>query len=172
MADTFLSNVIFTEVVLPFLLVFTIVFAVLQKTKLFGENQKRINALVALAVGIILVAFSYPTGIIVKLMPFLAVVLVILFVFMLLFGFVSGGDQGFTMPKGLKITFGILIGIALVIAVLVFTECSGGTCWDWLLNYVFEDVETNMVASGLFIVAIVVAMVVVLWNPGSSNTNH
>ncbi|MFH1308060.1 MAG: hypothetical protein ABIH72_04365 [archaeon] len=170
MADTFLSNAIFTQVVLPFLLVFTLVFAVLQKTKLLGEGKKRIDALIALVIGILLVAFAYPTGIIVKLMPFMAVVLVILFVFMLLFGFVYSGKDGFSMPNGVKIALGILVAIALIVAVLNFTQCSGQTCWEKVTGFITGDADNDLLASGLFIVAIIIAMALVLWNPGSKSS--
>lgn len=46
------------DVILPFILVFTLVFAILQKTKIFGENEsenKRYNAVVALVMGLAVV---------------------------------------------------------------------------------------------------------------------
>ncbi|MBM3199831.1 hypothetical protein FJZ53_02750, partial [Candidatus Woesearchaeota archaeon] len=49
-AIEFLKEFGFFDVVLPFLLVFTIVFAVLEKTKIFGggkESKKNINAMIA-----------------------------------------------------------------------------------------------------------------------------
>ena len=71
MVLTILQSPIFMEVLLPFILVFTVVFAVLQKTKVLGEAKSQVDALVALSVGLITVAFGYATGIIVNLIPFL-----------------------------------------------------------------------------------------------------
>ena len=47
--EIFLQNWLFTRFAWPFLLVFFIVFAILEKTKLLGEGKKQVNALVALA---------------------------------------------------------------------------------------------------------------------------
>ena len=43
-----------TDVLLPFLLIFTVVFAVLQKTKLFGDDKRNFNVVIALVMGITL----------------------------------------------------------------------------------------------------------------------
>ena len=45
----------FYEFALPFLLVFTIVFAILEKTKLFGGGKKNINLIIGIVVGLIVV---------------------------------------------------------------------------------------------------------------------
>lgn len=45
------------DVLLPFILVFTIVFAVLQKINLFGDNSKQFNVIIALVMG---AAVIYP----------------------------------------------------------------------------------------------------------------
>ena len=54
-AIEFLNDFGFYDVVLPFLLVFTIVFGVLEKTKLFGVTDKKpkqnINAMIAAKAG-------------------------------------------------------------------------------------------------------------------------
>ena len=55
---TILSSQLFVEVILPFLLVFAVVFAILQKTKILGEGKKQIDAIVSLVIGLIVIAFS------------------------------------------------------------------------------------------------------------------
>ena len=94
MVETIFSSSIFTDIILPFLLVFTLVFAILDKSKLLGEGKRQINAIMSLVIGLILIGFPFAMEIIVKLIPFLAVSLVILFVFMLLFGFISSKKEG------------------------------------------------------------------------------
>lgn len=44
-----------TEILLPFMLVFTIVFATLQKAKVFGDDKKNFNVVVALVMGLAVV---------------------------------------------------------------------------------------------------------------------
>lgn len=141
MAETIFSSALVKEAILPFLLVFVLIFAILEKTKILGEGKKQINAIISLVIALILIVFPYPRDIIVNLMPVLAVVAVVLFVFMLLYGFVGMTGKEFTMPKGLKITFGILIAIVLIVAILIITGYwenfsgwfsgeSGGKVWQ------------------------------------------
>jgi len=82
------------DIILPFLLVFTLVFAILDKSKLLGEGKRQINAIISLVVGLIFIGFSYATNIVQKLVPFLAVSLVIVFIFLLVYGFISGKTEG------------------------------------------------------------------------------
>ena len=55
------------DVLLPFLLIFTIVFAILQKTKIMGKERKNYNVVIALVVALSVViphvTGSYPAGI-------------------------------------------------------------------------------------------------------------
>jgi len=54
------------DFLLPFLLVFTIVYAVLQKTKIVGEGRKNFNVIIALIMGLLFVVphimGTYPLG--------------------------------------------------------------------------------------------------------------
>ena len=117
------------QAVLAFLLVFTIVFAVLQKSKILGDGKKQIDALVSLAIGLIVISIGTALDFIQKIIPFLAICLVIILVFMILLGaFFKEGS--FDIPPWLKVVFGIIIFIAVVIAVLMFTPG-----WDIIKNY-------------------------------------
>jgi len=118
MVEAIFSYPFFMQGVLPFLLVFTLVFAILDKSKLLGEGKRQINAIISLVIGLILIGFPYPREIIVNLIPFLAVALVVLFVFMLIYGFISGKKEGDVLNKGLKIALGIIFGLAVIVAVL------------------------------------------------------
>ncbi|NCO11322.1 hypothetical protein CO038_03015 [Candidatus Pacearchaeota archaeon CG_4_9_14_0_2_um_filter_39_13] len=160
---TILQNPFFIELVLPFLLVFVVMFAILQKTKIFGDGKRQIDAIIALVIGLIVVAFGNAVGIIVSLMPFLAVTAVIILVFMILYGMVYKEGE-FEMSHGLKIAFGILIGIGLLIAVLFTTGA-----WDYILeNWVYGsggDIFINIV----FFVVIIGAVAAVFWGGGKGD---
>src|SRR3989344_8182827 len=97
--ETILTSFFAVRVVYPFLLIFTLIFAILQKSKILGEEKSQIDALIALSIALIVVAFSWSTDIVISLMPFLAVCLVILLVFMLLYGFVASDNE-----KGLELS--------------------------------------------------------------------
>ena len=155
--ETILSSPLFLELVLPFLLVFTIVFAILQKTKILGDGKKQIDAIVALVVGLITISFGYATGIIISLVPFLAVVAVIILVFMMLYGMVYA-DGKFEMHRGLKITFGIVVGLAVIAAVMVATGA-----WNFVYDLFFFESDGSLVTNIVFLVVVIVAIVAVVW---------
>lgn len=66
--DTFqrLDAMGLTDVMLPFLLIFSIVFAVLNKAKIFGKDKKNIEVIVALVIALLVViphvTGAYPPG--------------------------------------------------------------------------------------------------------------
>lgn len=125
--------------VLPFLLIFVIVFAVLQKSKILGDKKNQIDALVSLTVALLLIAVPGPQKwIIVNMMPWLAVALAVLLVFFILYGFVAGDLSD--LPTWMKATFGIMALIFTGAIVIYLTNLdkimadwfsgSGG----WLIN--------------------------------------
>ena len=159
----FFQAPLFREFILPFLLVFTILFAVLDKTNVFGEGKRQINAIVSAISGLILLAFPASRDLIVNLIPFMAVVLIILFIFILLYAFVAG-DTKDLFSKGIKVTFGIAIAIAVVIAVLVFSGV-----WDDIWNSI--RTSSSIAINIFFLVIIVLAIAVVLFlGKGKSST--
>ncbi len=154
--ETILSHPFVVQLVLPFLLVFTVIFAILDKTEILGEGKRQINAIVSFVTGLIFISFSYTVGLTIQLMAFTGIIAVILLIFLMFYAFISSGEKGFEMPSGLKITLGILVALALIIALLIFT---GG--WD----FIFRGLETNLGKSiainGIFIIVIIVGFVVV-----------
>ena len=108
--DLFTTD-IFAKGILPFLLVFVLVFAILQKSKLFGEGKSQIDALIALVIGLTLIGFPQPRDYIVTMLPWLAVALVVLLVVFLIYGFMaSDNKEGLRMPDWLKrVEFGLLL---------------------------------------------------------------
>src|SRR3989344_3859843 len=85
---------------LPFILIFTIVFAVLQKTKIIGEGRRQFNTLVALVLSLMVViphvTGKYPPGqdivaIINTALPQVSLVVVIILAALLLIGVFAPG---------------------------------------------------------------------------------
>ncbi len=158
MVETIFTNPIFVETVLPLLLIFTLVFAVLDKTEILGKEKRQINAIISLIIGLIFVAFGRETDIVVRMIPILGVSLVVILVFMILLGSMWRAGE-FKMPKGLIIGIGILIGIVVISSVLVLTGSL-----DILINLVTGE-GTSSVMTNIFLVLVVIAAVagVVFW---------
>jgi len=126
------------DVILPFILVFTIVFAVLQKTKILGHDEspekrpkKNFNAVVSLVMGLAVVVphitGSYPTpgsdvvNIINMALPNISVVLIAVVMMLLMIG-VFGGGVDFS-KSGLA---GWAVAFAIAATIFIF-----GTAAYW-----------------------------------------
>ncbi|MAG02536.1 hypothetical protein CMI42_04305 [Candidatus Pacearchaeota archaeon] len=153
----------FLDYVLPLVLVFTLIFAILQKTQLLGEDKKQIDALVGLVVGLILIAFPGPRSIVVLLMPFLAVSAVILLVFMLLYGFIANAKDGNVLGDYWKWAFGAILFVALVSFLLMITGY-----WDFVWDLLFRGRGGQIFATVVMVVIIAGAIIAVIRGGGSS----
>lgn len=129
-------NEFFSESVLPFLLVFVVVFAILQKSQILGKDKRQIDALVALVIGLLVIGLPTPREFIVAFMPWLAVGIAVMLVFFILYGFVAGDLT--SMPNPLKYTFGALAGI-FVIGVLLYVTGFGTTIVGWFDSGTFDS---------------------------------
>jgi membrane protease YdiL (CAAX protease family) len=156
--ETFLQNPIFSQYIFPFLLVFFIIFAVLERTKLFGEGKKQINALTSFVIGLIFVTAIFPKIIVGNLVLFLTVAIVCVFVILLIWGFIFGDKDKFELNNKLKWTLGITAGLAFVVAVVFATG----------FNVYLESLFANQTSGGtlvtniIFIVVIAVALALVM----------
>ena len=165
--ETILTSYFAVRVVYPFLLVFTLLFAILQKSKILGDDKKQVDALVALSIALIVVAFSWSTDIIILLMPFLAVSIVILLVFLILYGFVASDvGEGLVIDNRIKWGLTGLIMIAVVIAVLVVTGQ-----WDRLYYSLFVDYGANSWLTNIILLVIVVAAIFIVTSSGKKRAS-
>lgn len=160
-----LQHEILTEFVYPFLLVFFIIFAILEKTKTFGDDKKQLNAFVAFVIGLIFVGAVSPKGFVNNLVLFLAVAAVVILVILMLWGFSTGSKiSGEGVPAGLKWAFGIIIVIAVAIAMFLITGV-----WDTVIDSLFRsnwssDVWSNVIF--VFIIAGALAAVLAVGKSG------
>lgn len=70
---------------LPFLMIFALVYGILLKTQLLGQN-KGVNATIALAFGLLALQFDYVSGFYASIFPYAGMGLAILLVAMILLG--------------------------------------------------------------------------------------
>jgi len=157
--ETIFQHWIFTQFAFPFLLIWTLVFALLGKTKLLGDN-KQIDSIVAFVIAFVFIGAAYPKDIVHNLVLFLTVAIVIVFVGLLLWGFASGSDlsKDFLTNTGVKWVTGFGIFIAVTIAVFWAT----GT-WDNVVLLLFKQSWSNTLWTNVtFVVVIAVALAVMM----------
>ncbi|MEM2956179.1 MAG: hypothetical protein QW041_01205 [Candidatus Pacearchaeota archaeon] len=114
-----LGSEIFTNVILPFLFIFTVIFAILEKTKFLGE-KKDISAIVALVFGLVSVGVPWAIGVVLNIIPIVAVIVVILISWLMTYGFMGGYEPGKGISDAWKKTFQILLGLAFI-GIIVFS---------------------------------------------------
>ncbi len=157
---TILSSPLFIEVILPFLLVFALVFAILQKSEILGKGKKQIDAIVALVIGLIFIAFGQAVGVVINLIPILAVSVVVLLVFMLIYGMAfSQGD--FKLHKGIQWVIFALAAIVVTVAVLIFTGS-----WDYLVDLLLFEGEDSGLLTNIIFIAVIIGAILIVVLPG------
>ncbi|MEK6913605.1 MAG: hypothetical protein AABW47_02950 [Nanoarchaeota archaeon] len=167
MAETFLQIPIISNFILPFLLVFTISFAILEKTKLFGDSKKQLNAIVSAVASLIFVGAVYPKMVVGNLILYFTVAIVAIFVILLIWGFIFGdySKEG-KAPNRLKLILGIFASISFVGAVV------WATGWYKDLGDFFgSNIELNQTiwTNALFIIVIAIALALILGQKAKNN---
>lgn len=174
---TILQSSLMTNFLYPLVLMFVLTFAILEKIQIFkgsGDNgdKKQLHAVLALVIALIFVGAVFPKIIVNNLVQFLTVGLVIIFVALMLWGFVSGEA---TFPTKMKKFMGWIIGLSVFFAVLWATGAGGPIVLA--LQKVFSALFgsnwsgafwTNAIFIAL--IGIVIAVVLKSGNSGSGST--
>ena len=168
-AVNFLKDFGFFDVILPFLLVFTIVFAVLEKTMILGKEKvsgedkpkKNIDAMVAFSIALFVVAASNIVAVLQQSLPMVTLVLIVIISFMLLMGsFMGAGEFSFNNYKYTKyfLVIFLIIGISLIF--LGAIESDNGDSWLRVVwDYVQENWFTGPAFSGIVFLLIIVLVI-------------
>jgi len=171
-----LVDIGFYSVILPFLLVYVIVFAILEKSKIFsssgGDNShvKNVNSVIAFVFGVFTIAsiqtVMYLEGLILNIVVFIIFILCVL----ILLGFIFGEDyfklfQDASGNLNKKVAYPIAI-IVFLVALNILFEIVG--TWEYLADF-FDSVE--VIDSDTFSTVLVLGLVgaVIYWitNDGS-----
>ena len=160
----FLDDIGIYDVVLPFLLVFTIMFAILEKTRLFGTDEvegkkytkKNINAMVAFVSSFFVVASTQLVEVINQAVANIALLLLLIVLFLMLIAtFYKEGEEP-DFPSGLKIVFGVVIFICIL---LIFFNSLG---WLSVIGDFFADnINEPWFVSIIFAVVIIIIIVLI-----------
>ncbi|MCR4327344.1 MAG: hypothetical protein NUV46_02065 [Nanoarchaeota archaeon] len=150
---------IFTDFLYPFLLMFFIMYALLQKSKLLGADQTQLNAFVSLIVSLIFVSVVFPVMVVNNLVLFMTVGVIVLFVGFVLWGFINNGN--ITLNGKVLKGMGVLVFVAVIVAVIWATGAFPSV-WDGLekiYDFAFLSNGSENFWTNFLIVALVVAAV-------------
>jgi hypothetical protein len=129
------------DVLLPFLLIFVVVFAILQKTQILGKDKKNFNVIISLVISLMViiphVLGTYPAGfdvinIINMVVPQISLIIVAILMLLILLGIFGGAS----IP-------GIVAIIAGVVVVAIFL---GTTSWLYGLDWLYDFFGTEAVS--------------------------
>ena len=129
----------FYEVILPFMLTFTIVFAVLQKVKLFGTSAqtKQFNVVIALVTGFFLIRSGWIVETINLFLPRVSLIVIIMLMFLLVLGIFGTNPDGFT---------GLPFFIAFALTVIgvvwsIYGSIPGLSSASWIPSWLVLDAQ-------------------------------
>ena len=165
----FFNEIGIYDVVLPFLLVFTVVFAILEKTMILGYEKvgsdkypkKNLNAMVAFVLAFLVVASTQLVAAINESMASIVLLLLLSVGFMLLVGsFYSQNEFSLQNDNVWKNIFTIIMFVGIV---LIFLNSVGWLEASW--DYVADHWNDTAVAS-IFLLLIVGGIVAIITRDG------
>lgn len=122
----------FFSYVLPFLLIFALLFGILSQMKLFKENRA-INAIIALAVSLMALQFDMVPRFFEQVFPRVGIGIVVILIILIIMGLFMDPDQ-----KGLMI--GLMIFGGILVVIILYTT-AGSLNWsgaDWWRDHLGE----------------------------------
>ena len=161
------------DIILPFLLVFTIVFAILEKSKILGMEEigdekvtrKNLNSMVAFVIAFLVIVSSELVRTINEAMANMVLLLLLSISFMLLVGSFHKGDEEFFLNGTYKTIFMAIMFIGILGIFLHAIHYKGEPfleyAWDWL----DDRWDSNAVGSIILILVMVGFMFYITKDP-------
>lgn len=142
----------FYDVALPFILIFTLIFAILQKVEIFGSNSKKFDTMIALAIAFFTVRVESVIVLINTFLPKVSVVVLFLMILLIMLGIFGSKPEGM---KGGYLFFGLVIAVGGII----WSFISSIPGYDFRLPYWLRLTSTDMgylLLAGIIIVVILI----------------
>jgi hypothetical protein len=160
---TFFGDIGIYDVVLPFLLVFTIVFAIFEKSKILGTDEidghrypkKNLNSMAAFVIAFLVVASSRLVAVINEAMANIVLLMLIVVSFLLLIGIFYREDEDVILEGGWRTAFMATLLIAII---LIFLYALGWLQDVW--DYIVDNFSSQLVGS---IILLVIFVLFIWW---------
>lgn len=140
---------------LPFLMIFALVYGILIKTQLLGEN-KGVNATISLAFGLLALQFDYVSGFYASIFPYAGMGLAVLLIALILMGLVSKEQGGKAW---------IWFGIGVVIFIVVLLSSLSDLLWLGGAAVGLANAAPALLAVGI----VLGIMSLIIWGGGRSH---
>jgi len=172
-AIEFLRDFGLFDVVLPFLLVFTIVFAILEKTRLLGTVKvkelgdipnKNLNSMVAFVVGLLVVATANVVRTINESLPNIIILVVASVSFLIMIGvFFKTGEMDFRKEHSKWYMAFVIIMFIFVVGIFFNSiyDADGNSFLEIGLFFISQNYSTAAVTSIIFLAVMIFAIVFV-----------
>ncbi len=171
----FFSDIGMYDVILPFLLVFAIVFAILEKTKIFGTDtiegkeytKKNINSIIAFVIAFLVIASSQLVAIINEAVANVVLLLILSVCFLMLVGSFYHHTEEVKLDKGWRKLFMVIMFVGIVLIFLNAIKINGDTSVImWVYTWLSSHWTTNFGASVLFLLIIAAFIFYATKEPG------
>lgn len=164
----FLERVGLFDIVLPFILVFTIVFAILEKTKVFGTEdiegkkytRKNLNAIAAFVIAFLVVASSKLVEVITTVSANVVVLLLLSILFLLLVGSFFKEGESVYLEGGWKVLFMVIMFIGII---LIFLHALGWLEDTW--QYLGGTTRGEGIGAIIMIIIIILFIMAIVREP-------
>lgn len=151
------------DVVLPFLLTFTIVFAIFDKTKVLGSEKigdkdypkKNLNAMVAFCISFLVIASAELVEIIAEVSANMVILLLLSVFFLLLVGSFYKEGEGVYLKDGWNKLFMGIMFIGIVAIFLHAIKKDNQPFLEWLINYMFHELNSTIAGSILLLIIMI-----------------
>jgi hypothetical protein len=165
------------EVVLPFILTFTIIYAILDKTKILGTEKigkeemprRNLNSLVAFCIGLFVVASASIVSVINQAMGQIVLLVFISVFFLMSVGLFFKKDEDVSLHGGWRAGFMVatLVGILLIFANAIILK-NGKSVLQFIYEQIAYNYNSNAVASLILVGFIILIMYFVVKEPKKS----
>ncbi len=164
-AIRFLERFGFFSVLLPFLLVFTVVYALLEKTKIFGTQKiddkeypkKNINAMVAFVIALLVVSAKSIVGALQTSLPNVVMLMIVILAVLVAVGMFWSGEKEFNMFEKLPVLSKWLIGIVILVLIGIFLSSFGAL--NNVLEFFYRNYDRPVVTS----IALLIVVAIIIW---------
>lgn len=159
------------DVILPFILVFSVIFAILEKTRILGTEKvgsgepiprKNLNAMVAMVFGFLVIATNKIVNAINVALPNVVLLVVFVVSFLLVISVFYKSEE-LEFSKKYELLTKWMIGFLLFFIILIFLgaiETDSGDSWlSYAWDYALENTSEPLVTSIIFVAVAIIAIV-------------